>query len=97
VADDLARYAPFVLGTLGASILIAKYPNFARLPKERVRSMLFMFDAALVLYVALDLASGRALTSMTDLPRAASILVIAIAVLLFANLVYLFVRRRAPR
>jgi hypothetical protein len=97
VADDLARYAPFVLGTLSASILIAKYPNFARLPKEHVRSMLFMFDAALVLYVALDLASGRALTSMTDLPRAASILVIAIAVLLLANVVYLFVRRRAPR
>ena len=59
--------------------------------------MLFMFDAALVLYVARDLASGRALTLMTDLPRATSILVIAIAVLLFANVVYLFVRRRAPR
>ena len=97
MADELARYAPFVLGTLSASIVIARYPNFARLPKEHVRSMLFMFDAALVLYVARDLASGRALTLMTDLPRATSILVIAIAVLLFANVVYLFVRRRAPR
>ena len=97
MADDFTRYGPFAFAMVTASILIAKYPNFARLPKEHVRSMLFMFDAALVLYVALDLASGRALTSMTDLPRAASILVIAIAVLLFANVVYLFVRRRAPR
>jgi hypothetical protein len=97
VADDLARYGPFVLGTLSASILIAKYPGFARLPTERVRSMLLMFDAALVLYVALDLVSGRALTSMNDLPRAASVLLIAIAVLAIANVMYLLVQRRAPR
>ena len=97
MADDLARYGPFVLGTLGASILIATYPGFARLPKERARSTLLMFDAALVLYVGLDLVSGRALTSMTDLPRAASLLVIAIAVFAIANVMYLSLRRRAPR
>jgi hypothetical protein len=97
VADDLARYGPFVLGMLTASIVIAKYPGFARLPAERVRPLLLMFDAALVLYVALDLVSGRALTSMNDLPGAASVLLIAIAVIAIANVMYLFVRRRAPR
>jgi hypothetical protein len=97
VADDLARYGPLVLGTLSASIIIAKYPGFARLPAERVRSLLLMFDAALVVYVALDLLSGRALTSMNDLPRAASVLLIAIAVFAIANAMYLVVRRRAPR
>ena len=97
VAEDLARYGPFVLGTLAASILIAKYPAFARVPEQRVRSMLLVFDASLVLYVFLDLVSGRALTSMTDLPRAASVLLIAIAVIAIANVFYLFVLRRAPR
>ena len=97
MADDVARYAPFVLGTLSASILIAKYPNFARLPKEHVRSMLLTFNGAFVLYVALDLASGRALTSMTDLPRAALVLFIAVLVLAIANVIYVLVRRRAPR
>jgi uncharacterized membrane protein YczE len=97
VADDLARYGPFVLGTLAASILIAKYPDVARMPKERLRLMLLTFDAALVLYVFLDLVSGRALTSMTDLPRAASVLLIAIALIAIANVFYLFVLRRAPR
>jgi hypothetical protein len=56
-----------------------------------------MFDAALVLYVALDLVSGRALTSMNDLPRALAVLFIGIAVFAIANVMYLFVRRRAPR
>jgi hypothetical protein len=97
VADDLARYGPFVLGTLTASILIAKYPGFARVPTERIRSLLLMFDAALVLYVALDLLSGRALTSMNNLPRALSVLFIGIAVFAIANVMYLFVRHRAPR
>jgi len=96
VADDVARYAPFVLGTLSASILIAKY-RFS-VPTERVRSNLLMFNGAFVLYVALDLISGRALTSMTDLPRAALVLLSAILVLAFVNVAYLLVRRsRAPR
>ena len=95
MAEDLARYGPFVLGTLCASLLIAKYPG--RVPKERLRLMLLTFDGALVLYVFLDLVSGRALTSMTDLPRAASVLLIAIAVIAMANVIYLFVRQRAPR
>ena len=96
MADDLARYGPFVLGGLSASLLIAKYPRFARVPTERVRSLVLMFDAALVLYVALDLVSGRALSTVNDLPRAASVLLIAIAVIAIANFMYLFVRRRAP-
>ena len=95
--DEITKYGPLLLAMVAVSILIATYPSYVGLPKERVRSTLLTFNAAFVLYVALDLASGRALTSMTDLPRAATILVIAIAVLLFANVVYLFVRRRAPR
>jgi hypothetical protein len=91
------RYGPTALGMVAASLLIAKYPGFLGQSTERVRSSLLMFNAALVLYVALDLVSGRALTSMTDLPRAAAVLAIAIAALLIANVIYLFVRRRAPR
>jgi hypothetical protein len=97
VQDEITRYGPFALAMVAASILIAKYPGFLRLSSERVRSSLLMFNAAFVLYVALDLVSDRALTSMTDLPRAASVLFIAIAVLLIANVIYLFVRRRATR
>ncbi len=82
---------------VAVSLLIAKYPGYLGLSRERVRSLLLMFNAAFVLYVALDLVSDRALTSMTDLPRAASVLLIAVAALLIANLIYLFVRRRAPR
>jgi hypothetical protein len=82
---------------VAVSILIATYPGYVGLPKERVRSTLLMFNAAFVLYVALDLASGRALTSLTDLPRAALILVIAVLVLAIANVIYILVRRRAPR
>jgi hypothetical protein len=82
---------------VAASLLIAKYPGYLGLSRERVRSSLLMFNAAFVLYVALDLVSDRALTSMTDLPRAASVLFLAVAALLIANVIYLFVRRRAPR
>lgn len=82
---------------VAVSILIATYPGYMGLPKERVRSTLLMFNTAFVLYVALDLASGRALTSLTDLPRAALILVIAVLVLAIANVIYILVRRRAPR
>lgn len=57
-----------------------------------------MFNSAFVLYVALDLVSGRALTSMTDIPKAALVLLAAVVVLAFANLIYLFLQgRRAPR
>lgn len=82
---------------VAVSLLIAKYPGYLGLSRERARSLLLMFNAAFVLYVALDLVSDRALTSMTDLPRAASVLLIAVAALLIANLIYLFLRRRAPR
>jgi predicted PurR-regulated permease PerM len=82
---------------VAVSLLIAKYPGYLGLSAERVRSSLLMFAAAFVLYVALDLVSGRALTSMTDLPRAVSVLLIAVAALLIANVIYLLVRRRAPR
>jgi hypothetical protein len=34
---------------------------------------------------------------MTDLPKAAAILLVAVVALLIANVIYLFVRRRAPR
>ena len=95
--DEITRYGPTAVGMMIASLLIAKYPGFLRLSTERVRSSLLMFNAAFVLFVALDLVSGRALTSMTDIPRAFSVLVIAIAVLLIANVIYLFVRRRATR
>ncbi len=82
---------------VAVSILIATYPSYVGLPKERVRSTLMTFNGAFVLYVALDLASGRALTSMTDLPRAALVLFIAVLVLAIANVIYVLVRRRAPR
>jgi hypothetical protein len=82
---------------VAVSLLIAKYPGYLGLSAERVRSSLLMFGAAFVLYVALDLLSGRSLTSVTDIPRAVSVLLIAVAALLIANVIYLLVRRRAPR
>ncbi|MGH2471647.1 MAG: hypothetical protein ACRDG6_04495 [Candidatus Limnocylindria bacterium] len=97
MGDEITRYGATALAMVAVSLLIAKYPGYLGLSRERVRSLLLMFNAAFVLYVALDLVSDRALTSMTDLPRAASVLLIAVAALLIANLIYLFVRRRAPR
>ena len=95
VQDEIARYGPTALGIMAGSLLIARFPGFVRLSTERLRSSLLMFNAAFVLFVALDLVSGRALTSMTDIPRAVSVAFIAIAALLIANVIYLFVRRRA--
>jgi K+-transporting ATPase A subunit len=97
VQDEIARYGPFALAVFVVSLLVAKYPGHLGLSSERVRSSLLMYNAAFVLFVALDLISGRALTSMTDLPRAAAVLLFAIAVLGIANVLYLLVRRRAPR
>ncbi|MDQ2914236.1 MAG: hypothetical protein M3T56_13390 [Chloroflexota bacterium] len=94
--DDLARYGPFALAIVAASILIAKYP--LGLPRDRVRSTLVTFYGAFVLFVALDLVSSRAVTSMTDLPKAALVLLGAVLVLAIANLISLLVQnRRAPR
>ena len=97
MADDLARYGPFILAMASVSILIARYPDFSRVPKERVRSTLLIYNAALVVFVALDLVSGRALTSPTDLAKAASLLTVAVLGFGIANVIYLIVRRRAPR
>ena len=82
---------------VAVSLLVAKYPGFLGLSAERVRSSLLMYNAAFVLFVALDLVSDRALTSMTDIPKAVSILLVTVAALLIANVIYLRVRRRAPR
>ena len=82
---------------VAVSLLVAKYPGYLGLSAERVRSSILMYNAAFVLFVALDLVSGRALTSMTDIPRAASVLLVAVAALLIANVIYLLVRRRASR
>ena len=82
---------------VAVSLLVAKYPGYLGLSAERVRSSILMYNAAFVLFVALDLVSGRALTSMTDIPRAASVLLVTVAALLIANVIYLFVRRRASR
>jgi len=82
---------------VAVSLLVAKYPGYLGLSAERVRSSILMYNAAFVLFVALDLVSGRALTSITDIPRAASVLLVAVAALLIANVIYLFVRRRASR
>jgi len=93
---DLGVYVPIALGVLTASFLIWKYP--LSVPRERLPRAIASFIGAYLLFVVLDLVSGRALTSMTDLPKAASILLIAVAALLIANVIYLFVRRpRAPR
>jgi hypothetical protein len=97
VQDEITRYGPFALAVLAVSLLVAKYPGHLGLSRERVRSSLLTYNTAFVLYVALDLISGRALTSMTDLPRAAAVLLFAIAVLAVVNVMYLLVRRRAPR
>jgi hypothetical protein len=85
------------LAMVAASLLIAKYPSFLGLSAERVRSSLLMYNAAFVLFVLLDLVSDRALTSMTDLPKAALVLLTAVLVIAIANVLYLIVRPRAPR
>jgi hypothetical protein len=98
VQDDLVRYGPLALAMLAVTILVGKYPAYVGVPKERVRPTLNIFAGAFVLFVALDLVSGYALTSMTDLPRAALVLLVAVLVLLFANVIYLVVQRgRASR
>lgn len=94
---DLARYVPIALAMVSTAILIAKYPGFVGLPRERVRSTLLTFASAFVLFVALDLVSGHALTSLTDIPRAAVVLLAAVSILVIGNVIYLLVRsRRAP-
>ncbi len=56
------------------------------------------FGGAYLLFVVLDLVSGRALTSVTDPAKAAAVLLIGVAALLVANVIFLFVRHpRAPR
>ena len=95
--DEITKYGPLLLAMVAVSILIATYPGYVGLPKERVRSTLLTFNAAFVLYVALDLASGRALTSMTDLPKTALVLLIAVLVLAIVNVIYVLLQRRAPR
>jgi hypothetical protein len=93
---DLGVYIPSGLGVLAASFVIWKYP--LSVPRERLPSLIASFIGAYLLFVVLDLVSGRALTSMTDLPKAAAVLLGAVAALLIANVIYLFVRRpRAPR
>ena len=93
---DLGVYVPLGLGILAASFLIWKYP--LSVPRERLPRLIASFIGAYLLFVVLDLVSGQALTSMTDLPRAAAILLIAVVALLIANVIYLFARRpRAPR
>jgi len=92
---DLGVYVPFGLGVLTASFLIWKYP--LSVPRERLPRLIASFIGAYLLFVVLDLVSGRALTSMTDLPKAATILLVAVVALLIANVIYLYARRRAPR
>jgi len=93
---DLSVYVPLGLGLLAAAFLFWRYP--LSVPRDRVPRMIATFLGAYVLFVILDIVSGRALTSITDLPKAASVLLIAVAALLVGNLVYLFLRRpRAPR
>jgi hypothetical protein len=93
---DLGAYVPFGLGVLAASLLIWKYP--LSVPRERLPRLIASFIGAYLLFVVLDVISGRALTSMADLPKAAGILLITVAALLIANVMYLYVRRpRAPR
>jgi hypothetical protein len=93
---DLGVYVPLGLGVLTASFLIWKYP--LSVPRERLPRLIASFIGAYLLFVALDLVSGRTLTSMADLPKAAAVILIAVAALLIANVIYLFARRpRAPR
>jgi hypothetical protein len=93
---DLSVYVPLGLGVLAAAFLIWRYP--LSVPRDRVPVTIATFLGAYVLFVILDIVSGRALTSITDLPKAASVLLIAVAALLLGNVVYLFLRsRRAPR
>ena len=93
---DLIIYVPLALAMVASSFLIAKYPPLG-LPKERVPSTLVIMNAFL-LFVVLDVMSGRALTSYTDPPKTAVVLLTALVVLACANLAYLLVRqRRAPR
>ena len=94
---DLIIYVPLALAMVASSFLIAKYPPLS-LPKERVPSTLVIMNGAFVLFVVLDVMSGRALTLYTDPPKTAVVLLTALVVLACANLAYLLVRqRRAPR
>jgi predicted membrane-bound dolichyl-phosphate-mannose-protein mannosyltransferase len=96
--DELTRYGPIGLAMVAVAILIATYPGFLGLPRERVRPTLLIYIGAFVLFVVLDVISGQALTSITDLPRAAAVLLSAVFVLAIANLVYLVMRHpHAPR
>ena len=95
--DEVTRYGPTALATVAVSLLIAKNPGYLGLSRDRVRQALLTFNVAFVLFVALDLVSDRALTSMTDLPRTAFFVFVAISAILIANLIVLFVRHRAPR
>lgn len=97
MGDEITRYGPFALAIVAVSVLIARYPGYLGLSADRVRSSLLTFNAAFVLFVVLDLASDHALTSMTDLARTGFFILVACAAILIANIIVLYLQRRAPR
>ena len=76
---DLGVYVPFGLGVLTASFLIWKFP--LTVPRERIPMVIATFLGAYLLFVVLDVASGR-------------VFGVALLVLAIANFAYL---RFGPR
>src|SRR5205814_6179900 len=89
---DLGVYVPFGLGVLTASFLIWKFP--LTVPRERIPMVIATFLGAYVLFVVLDVASGRALTTYADIPKTFAVFGVALLVLAIANFAYL---RFGPR
>ena len=89
---DLGIYVPFGLGVFTANFLIWKFP--LTVPRERIPMVIATFLGAYVLFVVLDVASGRALTTYGDFPKTLSVFGVALLVLAIANFAYL---RFGPR
>jgi len=89
---DLGVYVPFGLGVLTASFLIWKFP--LTVPRERIPMVIATFLGAYLLFVVLDVASGRALTTYGDIPKTFAVFGVALLVLAIANFAYL---RFGPR
>ena len=84
---DLGVYVPFGLGVLTASFLIWKFP--LTVPRERIPMVIATFLGAYLLFVVLDVASGRALTTYGDIPKTLAVFGVALVVLAIANFAYL--------
>lgn len=94
---DVWIYVPLATASLVLAILIAFRPD-PRLPRGRLPITLATFLGAFLVFVGIDLASGRAITRLADVPGVGLYAFVAVVVMVLANLtVLILLRGRTPR